>query len=380
MIYADYNATTPLGAGAIQAMNRAFEFWGNPSSAHRIGRQANELLESSRRQVAEKAGFLPRDVVFTSGGSEANTLALMGHHFSRPDSRLLTSRVEHSSLRDTASFLEKNGAAVAYVRILPTGELDWENFLELMRDFKPNLVSLMTANNETGVLFPIPDVVRVCRENEVPFHTDAVQAFGKVQPTFWGDANLVSVSAHKIHGPKGVGALLLRSGMKLVPTHYGGSQEIKRRGGTENMTGIAGFGGAAAVMAGAEAFEPIRQLRDDFEHRMLELGDVSVQGQTAPRLPNTSNLRFQGIPAEIMLGALDLEGVCVSAGSACSSGSISPSHVLLEMGLPPSEAKECVRISWGISTTAQDVETVGTLISNAVKRIRTRRGNPSLRA
>ena len=226
-------------------------------------------------------------MVFTSGGSEANTTALLGSRFLHPDFRLLTSKVEHSSVREASTFLESQGCQVRYVPVSCAGELDWAAFERLLAEFKPHLVSLMTANNETGVVFPIPEIARACADHKTLFHTDAVQAFGKLPPDFWNGAAFISISAHKIHGPKGVGALIVRKGHQLIPTHFGGSQEIKRRGGTENMTGIAGFGGAAADMPEISAFEKVRALRDHFEQSLLaELEPLFVQGRSVRRLPN----------------------------------------------------------------------------------------------
>lgn len=374
-LYADYNATTPPGSAAVAAMTEAFQTWGNASSAHAIGRKASELLERSRQAVAQLAGVEGKELVFTSGGSEANTLALMGS-FLLPRNepfRLLTSGVEHSSVRDTCQLLQDRGAQVHRLKVGRDGALDLAELDRELAEFRPHLVSLMTANNETGVIFPIDEIAARCRKAGVLFHTDAVQALGKVPANFWNGADLVSISAHKIYGPKGAGALIVRGDRQLIPTHFGGSQEIKRRGGTEGMVGIAGFGGAATDVPDADALGALQALRDRFETQIREgLTDVSFIGSESPRLPNTTSLRVHGIPSEVLLGALDLEGVCVSAGSACSSGSISPSHVLLEMGLTRDEAKQCLRISWGRHTTAEEVDTVARLVLNHVTRIRTR--------
>lgn len=374
-IYADHNATTPVGLDAQARIRRAFETWGNPSSAHKIGREARALLEDSRALVATAVGVAPQDIVFTSGGSEANTMAILGARFLQGTGfRLLTSRVEHSSIKDTLKFLQDQGTAVETARILPTGELDLDDFTDRLDRFQPHLVSLMAANNETGVLFPLAEVAKLCAERSVLFHTDAVQAFGKVPPTFWEGADFVSLSAHKVYGPKGVGALVVKPGRKLVPTHYGGSQEIKRRGGTENLIGIAGFGGACEKPADNEDFSRMASLRERFEAKLASaLDGIAINGAGAPRLPNTSNVRFAGIPAQVLLGALDIDGVYVSAGSACSSGSITPSHVLLEMGLSEEAARECVRVSWGRTTTPDDVDTAADLVIGHVNRIRARR-------
>lgn len=373
MIYADYNATTPVGQAAQAAVQNALQTWGNPSSAHGVGRRANELLELARRQVAEALEVSPREVVFTSGGSEANSLALLGSYWQHgPDFRLLTSPVEHSSTRDTAKLVQKLGAEIAFCALSPNGELDLAAFQAQLESFKPHLVSLMTANNETGILFPVDQIAEICRQQSIPFHTDAVQALGKMPVGAWTDADFISVSSHKVYGPKGIGALIVRGTRQLVPTHYGGSQEIKRRGGTENILGIAGFGAACANLS--KPSSQLETLRNQFEDKLLSsLESLVIQGGTAKRGPNTSNIRFPGISAEILLSAFDLEGLCVSAGSACSSGSLSPSPVLLAMGLTPQEAKECVRFSWGYQTTEAEVDTAASIVINVVTRIRSRR-------
>jgi cysteine desulfurase len=372
MIYADYNATTPLSPGARARMERALEIWGNPSSSHALGRQAAEFLEESRRLVAGYLDIPPTEIVFTSGGSEANTSALLGAALSHgcKGFRLLTSAVEHSSLRDTLPLLESLGTEITFAPLAKNGELDWKAFEAMVTEKEPHMVSLMTANNETGVLFPIEEVARLCREKSSLFHTDAVQALGKIPPERWLMADLISLSAHKIGGPKGTGGLIVRNGKKLSSLHFGGAQEIKRRGGTECTVGIAGFAGALSDIPA----HPSRDVRDKFESLLLkEIADVQIQGQDAERIPTTSNVRFPGIPAEVLLSALDLDGICASAGSACSSGSIAPSHVLLAMGFSKTEAKECLRFSFSSSTTLEDVEEIASTLISHVKRIRQRR-------
>jgi len=356
-------------------MGQAFETWGNPSSSHAHGRQANEIIEKIRRLIAQVTGVSPLEIVFTSGGSEANTLALMGSFFlKKPGLRLLTTTVEHSSVRDTASLLESQGVSVDYLQVKRSGVFDLDAFERQVTEFRPTLVSVMAANNETGVLFPLKEISRICREKGITLHTDAVQAFGKISPEEWNFCDLISITAHKIFGPKGVGALIVRRGTPLVATHYGGAQEVKRRGGTENVLGILGFGGAASELPTREEIENIRVLRDSFEKGLLEtLSGVGLNGADVTRIPNTSSIRFEGISSEVLLGALDLEGISVSAGSACSSGSISPSHVLLAMGLNKQEAKECLRFSWGKTTTREDIDTVLRAVVKHVTRIRDRK-------
>ncbi len=376
MICADYNATTPLGRGAQNEMEKILTHWGNPSSTHALGRKASELLASFRNAVASKTGRAAEDIVFTSGGAESNTMALIGSFWANKERpfRILTSGVEHSSVKGTFCFLETQGAKVEKVRVLKTGELDKEDFEAKLKSFHPHLVTFMTANNETGVLFPIPELAKICSQAGIPFHTDSVQAFGKITPSFWNGADMVSISAHKIHGPKGCGALLASIKWPLVSLHYGGSQETKRRGGTENALGIAGFAGACNELPDVTEWNRIKILRDQFEARLKnELGEVWIQGENAPRLPNTSSVRFCAVAADALLTALDLDGVAVSAGSACASGSLTPSHVLTEMGLSTAEARECVRISWGRPSTEAEIDTVASLVISHVKRIRARR-------
>lgn len=375
VIYADFNATTPIGEGARARLSKALDIWGNPSSAHQLGRQAVEFMEQSRQLVAKAVGAQAKEVVFTSGGSEANTLALWGSQLAHGVGfRLLSSGVEHSSIRDTAKLLEAQGAQVAMVRLEPGGGFDPQGFVAQLDTFKPHLVSLMAANNETGILFPIASIAALCKERGIRLHTDAVQAFGKVPSIDWAAADLVSISSHKVYAPKGVGALVVRNGAKLVATHYGGSQEIKRRGGTENTIGIAAFAGACADLSPNGSVEQLANLRDRFESRLKEsFSDLEIQGESLPRLPNTSNLRFPGVSAQVLLTSLDLDGMCLSAGSACSSGSLTPSHVLLEIGLSPEIAREYVRVSWGRQTTTSIVDEAVELMTQHVQRIRARR-------
>lgn len=373
-VYADFNGTSPLSRGALEALQEAFVVWGNPSSVHRDGRQALEKMEESRRLIARSAGVSPLEVVFTSGGSESNTFALLGSYFNSPTSfRLLTTSVEHSSVRDTAQFLKNGCAPVDFLQVDRKGQLSLNDLEKRIAEFKPSLVSVMAANNETGVIFPLRQIYEICQKQNICFHTDAVQAFGKLPPSEWNSADLISITAHKIHGPKGVGALIVRKGTALRAIHYGGAQEIKRRGGTENIPGILGFAAACSELMGPEDWDKLRKLRDYFENQLLELLPGIFINGLEPRIPNTSSFRIEGVASEVLLGALDLDGISISVGSACSSGSISPSHVLLAMGLTPREAKECIRVSWGKTTTSQDIDRVLESVVRHVHRIRERK-------
>lgn len=351
------------------------EVWGNPSSAHELGRSARQLLQQSRNVVANAVGASPTEIVFTSGGSESDNLALLGTYLKKgKEFKLLTTTVEHSAVRETAKLIEKLGAQVQWVAVKRSGELDWKDFEQKLHQFKPDLVSIMSANNETGVVFPIPEIAAECKKLGIVLHTDAVQAFGKMAPEHWSGADLVSISAHKVCGPKGVGALVIRKGHQLVPIVHGGSQEVKRRGGTENLLGVAGMAGACESLCDCARLAEIGNLRNRFESLLLEsLPDIEIQGRNLPRTPNTSHIHFPGIGAEVLLTAFDLDGLCCSAGSACSSGSINPSPVLLAMGFSPEEARQCIRFSWGPTSTREEIERAAEIIVGHIKRIRERR-------
>ena len=376
LIYLDNNATTPLGTHARQAMMEGLSEWGNPSSAHRLGRKAREVMEKARDSVAKALSAKPSEIIFTSGGSEANGLALMGSYFSKGDHfRLLTSSVEHSSVRDLTRWLEGRGVEVRALPINRQGTLDLVFLEEQLKNFRPHLVSVMAANNETGVIYPIPEIAARCHAAGALLHTDAVQALGKLPASHWTSADMVSVSAHKIRGPKGIGALVLKGDPGLFPTHFGGSQETKRRGGTENTPGIIGFSAACdAEIPSTETLAQVETLRDRLERLLVEQdSEIEIIAKSSPRLGNTSCLRVVGIPSEILLGILDMQGIAVSAGSACSSGSISPSPVLLAMGLTREEAKECLRVSLGPSSTAEEVDTFVKVVISHIHRIRSRK-------
>lgn len=371
LIYADHNATTPLGEAAKTAMLQAMDLWGNPSSSHGIGRLARVAMEQARSQVASRCGVAAKEVVFTSGGSEANAMALLGVYFGQKDRTFISTDTEHSSVRDCFSFIESRGGAVAKARVLPSGEVDLDHLEAILKNANSPVVSLMAANNETGVRTLVPEVALLCKRYGALFHTDCVQSFGKLPPAEWNAADLVTVSAHKVYGPKGVGALFVRNDTKLVALPFGGTQEVKRRGGTQNVVGIVGFGAAAEALP--TDFFP-SSLRDKFESLLLAaLPGVTVNGAEALRVGNTSNVRFEGVLSEVLLSILDLAGVCVSAGSACSSGSTNPSSVLVTMGLTKDQARESVRFSWGSSTSEEDIHHVASVVIDNVRRIRSRR-------
>lgn len=350
--YLDYNATAPLKPAAKTAMMEAMEMTGNPSSVHRFGRLARRVLEDSRAKVAALAGAAPAGVVFTSGGTEANGLALLGSG----RRRAVISAIEHDSVRAAAQRL----AHADEIPVTADGTVDLAALDRLLdSDAADVIVSVMLANNETGVVQPIAEVAAMAHARGALVHCDAVQAAGKLALDMAGlGVDLVTVSAHKIGGPAGVGALIVRDGLDLTPMLTGGGQERRRRGGTENLTGIAGFGAAADEASGDIAGQPrLAALRDRIEAGTRALSPrVRVFGVEAPRLANTSSLSMPGVASEIQVMAFDLAGVAVSAGAACSSGKVAASHVLRAMGVEEAEAASAIRVSLGWRSEATDVD------------------------
>jgi cysteine desulfurase len=346
--YLDWNATAPLRPEAAAAMAASLARCGNPSSVHRWGRAARQTVEHGRCAVAALLDVPPEGVVFVSGGTEANHLALLGSG----RQRILISAVEHDSVRRAAPEAEQ--IPVDRDGVIMLGALD-----DLLAgDPRPALVSVMLANNETGVVQPVRAIAALAGAHGALFHCDAVQAAGKIPLDFDTiGADLATLSAHKLGGPPGIGALILRDGLELAPLLRGGGQERGRRAGTENLPGIAGFAAAAAAAAAEiSVYDRVRMLRDTLERRVAELApEAVVLGAAAPRLPNTAAIAMPGVPAETQVIALDLDGVMVSAGAACSSGKVGPSHVLEAMGVGPELAASTIRVSLGWSTSETDV-------------------------
>ncbi|WP_315703753.1 MULTISPECIES: cysteine desulfurase family protein [unclassified Bradyrhizobium] len=358
-VYFDWNATTPLRPEARAAITAALDLVGNPSSVHAEGRQARRLVEEARESIARAVGGLPRNVVFTSGGTEANVLALSPglRAPAGPVQRLLVSAIEHASVLAGGQF---DPGAIRTIPVVPSGVVDLERLRAMLADGPPALVSVMAANNETGALQPILQVAELVREAGGLLHVDAIQAFGKV-PFRINDvgADLATVSAHKIGGPKGVGALVLGAGIDGPPALLrGGGQERGRRAGTENVSGILGFGAAAkAAMAALETDQArIGALRDRLESGLRQTPGVTVFSSDTARLPNTTLFTAPGLKAETAVIGFDLAGVAVSSGSACSSGKVQPSHVLEAMGISSTLAQGAVRLSLGWSTRTDDVD------------------------
>lgn len=358
-VYLDWNATTPLRAEARGAMLAAYELVGNPSSVHAEGREARRVVEDARATLAAAVGAMPRNVVFTSAGTEANALALspaLRGPFGGPVERLLVSAVEHASALAGGRFPADR---IGQIRVARSGVVDLDHLRALLSDGPPALVSIMAANNETGALQPVAEASRIVHEAGGLMHVDAIQAFGKIpfDIKVMG-ADLATFSAHKIGGPKGVGALVVAEGLTgLEPVLRGGGQEHNRRAGTENVAGIAGFGAAvkAALQALPEDADRMATLRNHLENGVRATAGATVFSDDTKRLPNTTLFTAPGLKAETAVIGFDLEGIAVSSGSACSSGKVQPSHVLSAMGYDPAVAQGAVRLSLGWSTEPEDI-------------------------
>ena len=360
MLYFDNNATTRVDPLVLEAMLPFLtEQYGNPSSGCRLGKLAANAVERAREQMAALLGCEPREVVFTSGGTESINAALASALQQNPERRhLVTTAVEHSATLKPCEALESQGYEITRLGVDETGRLDMSDFEHKIRP-DTALVSVMAANNETGVLFPIHELAEIGRQRGVFFHTDAVQAAGKI-PIRLAETALayMSVSSHKIHGPKGVGALYVNRRTAFHPLLRGGGQENGRRAGTENVAGIVGFGKAAelALQGLGTGMPQVQALRDAFENGVLErIPGVQVNGDRTARLPNTSSLAFEGVEAETALLLLDRAGICASAGSACMSGSLAPSHVLRAMGFSHARARSTLRFSFSRFNTAEEI-------------------------
>jgi cysteine desulfurase len=382
-IYLDNSATTRVDdqvlAGMIPAMQANF---GNASSIHTFGQEARAAVEEARASVAALLGAATNEIVFTSGGTESDNAALWGVFRSgyRPGNHIITSRIEHPAVLLTCKALEATGAEVTYIPVDSSGRIDPQDVRSAIRE-TTILISVMHANNETGVIQPIEEVSAIGRERGIVMHTDAVQSVGKI-PVNVADlgVELLSLSGHKFHAPKGIGVLYMRKGTKLTPFLTGGSHERKRRAGTENVPGIIGLSIAARLASERlpEMAARVAELRDQLESQIrARIPGVSVNGK-APRLPNITNLSFAGIEGEAALIALDLEGVAISTGSACSSGSLEPSHVLAAMGLRPEVVQGSLRFSLCYHTTAEEIGRTVEIAVSIVERLRRLSGKTSL--
>jgi cysteine desulfurase len=372
-VYLDNNATTPVLPEVFEAMRPFYlERFGNASSIHHFGQHARAAVEKARAAVAALLNARPAEIVFTSGGTEADNLGIFG--LVQRGDHVITSTVEHSAVMNSCKRLEQTGCEVTFVPVNSHGEIDPDDVRKALRP-ETRLISIMMANNETGVIQPVEEIGRIAKEADVFFHTDAVQAAGKVPidvQTIACDA--LSISGHKIHAPQGTGVLYIKKGTLIQPQIYGGSHERQRRAGTENLPGIVGLGKAAEVAkqwleSGGQA--EMSAMRDRLQATVVSaMEDVGINGLGAPRVPNTTNLWFDHVEGEALVIALDLKGLAVSSGAACSSGAIEPSHVLLAMGLPHQRARASIRVSLGKQTTQEDVDFAAHVIPETVGRLR----------
>jgi cysteine desulfurase len=373
--YFDNNATTQVAPEVIEAMLPFLrDHWGNPSSIYAFGRQLATHLDDARARVAALLNAEPREIVFTSCGTESINSALHSALATQPDKRhILTTAVEHSATLKCCQLLQKRGYDVTFLPVSTDGTLD----LELLeKSIRPDtaIVSVMLANNETGLLFPVRDVAAICRRKRVLFHTDAVQTPGKLKVDVRDlDPDFLSLSAHKLHAPKGIGLLYLKRGVKYQPHIVGGGQERGRRGGTENVPYIVGFGRAAELALARLDDENtrVRALRDRLEDGILRnIPGSARNGPAEPRLPNTSNIAFEGVEAEGVLMLLDQAGICASSGSACTTGSLDPSHVLTAMGCSAARARSSLRLSLAVYNTDADVDHLLNHLPTIIARLR----------
>ncbi len=385
MIYLDNNATTRMHTEVFDAMKPfLIGQFGNPSSVHRLGQEARQAVEQARYQVAALLGGAAAEIVFTSGGTEADIAAIMGTVAARPDKRtIVTSAVEHSAVRETLHHLARTGWKIVEIPVDNLGRLDFNALAEALKDPTVALLTVMWANNETGVLFDVPAIGALAKKQGVPLHVDAVQAAGKIPIQFSpsgalrGESpiDLLAISAHKFHGPKGVGALAIRRGFRWQPLFRGGPQEHERRGGTENVAGIVGMGVAAAMAAKAlsnpQHTAEVARLRDQLESGIrAAITDAHINGDPANRVCNTTNIGFAGLEAEAILLLLSQHDICASAGAACSSGSLEPSHVLRAMHIPERVAHGAIRFSLSGYNTRADVEEALHVLPEIMERLR----------
>jgi len=374
-IYMDHGATTPMKADVLEAMLPYLkEIHGNPSSVHSFGREARKALDQAREKVAIVLGASPEEIIFTSGGSESDNLAIQGvsNSLYTKGKHIITSSIEHHAVMDTVNYLGQIGFDITF---LPVDEFGMVNPDELKSEIRDDtiLVSIMTANNEIGTIQPIEEIGNICREKGVYFHTDAVQAIGhmpfnlKEQPI-----DMLSLSAHKFYGPKGIGVLYKRKGVKVRQIFFGGSQEIKLRPGTENLPGIVGLGRAIELAAEdiEEKREGLIQLRDRLIRKLLEIDDVKLNGHPVKRLPGNVNVSILYVEGESLLLGLDIKGVAVSSGSACTSGSLDPSHVLMAIGLDHQTAHGSLRLTLGRDNTNEEIDYTVDVVKEIVEKLR----------
>jgi cysteine desulfurase len=350
------------------------DVFGNPSSIHTFGQKAKKALEDSREKVARLIGAQPSEIVFTSGGTEADNLAIKGAALAKEEGgHIITSTIEHPAVLVPCHYLERRGFEVSFLPVDHHGLLDPDDVKKAITG-RTVLISVMHANHEVGTIEPLEEIAKLASERDIPFHTDAIQSVGKV-PIDVGTlgVNLLTLSAHKLYGPKGVGALYIRRGTKILPQVIGGHQEVNLRAGTENVGGIVGLGKATeiALLTMEAEGRKISQLRDGLWKKIRErVGPVKLNGHPTRRLPNILNVTFEGVEGESIVLNLDLKGIAISTGSACTSGSLEPSHVLLALGLSPTMARKSVRFSLGMENTQEEIEYTTNTLKEVVRRLR----------
>jgi cysteine desulfurase len=369
-IYLDHAATSPLRPEVLDAMlPYLMEHHGNPSSIHASGRRARQGLDEAREQIAQALGAKPREIVFTAGGTESDNLAVKGVAWgaSARGRHIVTSAVEHKAVLASAAILERQGFEVTYLPVDHHGRVDPADVSAAITD-RTSLVSIQAANNEVGTIQPVAEIGAVCRERGVLFHVDAVQSAASAPPQLdaW-QASLVSLSAHKLGGPKGIGALYVRQGTPMLPQLSGGSQERQRRAGTENVAGIVGFGAAVRT---ARPTADLAELRDRLIGGLLALDGVMLSGHPTERLPNSASVVIEGVEGGDLVAALDLEGIETSTGSACTTGSVDPSHVLLAMGIDSALAHGSLRLTLGPETQAAEIDRTLEVVAACLSRLR----------
>lgn len=375
VIYLDNNATTKVDPAVIDAMMPYLtEYYGNPSSMHTFGGNVMHEIEHSRAQVAQLINADPREILFTSCGTESDNTALLATLQSYPGKRhIVTTRVEHSAIMNMCKHLSKQGYAITYLPVDSQGMIDLEDLKHAITH-DTALVSIMFANNETGVIYPVDEIAQIVKERGVVFHTDAVQAVGKVPMDMQKlPADLVSLSGHKLHAPKGVGVLYVRRGTRFQPFMIGGHQENGRRGGTENVAAVIGLGKACEIAAQHLEYEntEVKRLCNKLESALLSsIPNSIINGNPGTRLPNTTNISFEYVEGEGILLLLNEHGICASSGSACTSGSIEPSHVLRAMGVPFTAAHGSVRFSLSRYTTESEIDKVIEVMPGIIKQLR----------
>ncbi len=375
VIYLDHAATTPVDPRVVEAMLPYFsQAYGNASSIYALGRAAHKALDEAREKVAAVLGCRPTEIIFTGCGSESDNLAIKGvaQANQKKGNHIITSAIEHHAVLHTCQYLEKFGYEVTYLPVDQYGRVNPADVEQAITD-RTVLVSIMYANNEVGTIQPISEIAQICRARRIPFHTDAIQAGGALDLNVnWLGVDLLSLSAHKFYGPKGVGILYIRQGTRILPQMQGGSQERNRRAGTENVAGIVGAG-EALRLAYAELEQNnthVRTLRDQMIERLLTIPGAHLTGHPTERLPNNASFCFEGIEGESVLLNLDLLGIAASSGSACTSASLEPSHVLVAMGIPVELAHGSLRLTLGKENTQQDVDTVAEALPGIIEKLR----------